>query len=963
MRAESVSRRLRVAASVAAAILVAVSAVVVRPQPVAAGLYGPVPADQNGDPTDTFRSDDALFVFAVSDIKGGRVCVVPPTGALAGLSCDAPAWGEPNTLVGIGTVYSLMEGPYLRVGSWRLLTETIPVDPGEEAVPLAVSDVFTVSPCDQTCDPTIAQAVVDEFKTTTLAQWEGYYDACTAMVLVSAAKGMNSAFHDAISGKLLTDALQEKLKLDKSYTWDYGSVTLELTINGANITVVPLDETAHIAEKKATEILQKLVCTLGAAYADLANDPPDPLYLDVEAPTTRPVPDLASATANALGADMDQELGTGMAVLTALERYQAANAASDSNGVHRQTAALADYGLDLVDNTRATAAALRTYATSLDAVSEFATPIFADQADFDRVQGVYDRIKMIGFTSTELADMQSIGMTPDEIASLREEFDMDFTGLVPGKTYQDTLRSIADTLDANSFGLERFARAAAAVSDATDVPPSAGFTPSPATGARPLDVTFDNTSTDPGNDLLTSHWDFGDGTTSTAVSPVHTYVDAGDYLVRLDVSDGRFPAFDQQVIHVTPPGTPPVARFALPRYTYLTGDTINVTDESTDAEGPIASRHWFGSANFSDLTGAATDITFPGAGITPIMLQVTDEDGWTRETQHTATVFDAIPVPHAHDCPGPAVGSTRDSAGRDFFLLFEQNLEFRGALSLNIASPTSTTGTVEIPGLGFDTPFSVTPGAVTTIDIPSGAMARDSDLVSTQGIRVCAQDEVTVYGTNAGGSTTDTFLGIPVDALGTQYVVMSIGADLGHFQSVTNERSQFAVAATEDDTVLEITPAISVGGHPAGVPFNVDLGRYMTFQLRADNDREDLTGSIIRSNHPVAVFSGDSSRTSRTVSSLPPPDRATAAGEHVGRDFVFASLEGRTAGDVVRVVAALAGTVVELDGSTVGALEPASSRSSRSRPRRPTRSTRRSPFSSPSSRRAWPPRTMGSAIR
>ena len=64
---------------------------------------------------------------------------------------------------------------------------------------------------------------------------------------------------------------------------------------------------------------------------------------------------------------------------------------------------------------------------------------------------------------------------------------------------------------------------------------TAGFTTTPTTGRPPLAVTFANTS---GGDVTSSFWDFGDGQTSTAANPVHTYSAAGAYTVRLTVGDG-----------------------------------------------------------------------------------------------------------------------------------------------------------------------------------------------------------------------------------------------------------------------------------------------------------------------------------------------------------------------------------------------------------------------------------------
>ena len=68
------------------------------------------------------------------------------------------------------------------------------------------------------------------------------------------------------------------------------------------------------------------------------------------------------------------------------------------------------------------------------------------------------------------------------------------------------------------------------------IAPTASFTATPLEGYQPLDVTFTNTSDLGTGDLVSYLWDFGDGTTSAEISPMHTYVDAGTYSVSLEIT-------------------------------------------------------------------------------------------------------------------------------------------------------------------------------------------------------------------------------------------------------------------------------------------------------------------------------------------------------------------------------------------------------------------------------------------
>lgn len=80
----------------------------------------------------------------------------------------------------------------------------------------------------------------------------------------------------------------------------------------------------------------------------------------------------------------------------------------------------------------------------------------------------------------------------------------------------------------------------------TNTAPEAAFSVSKSS----LKATFNNQSKDADGDKLTYAWDFGDGETSDAVNPTHTYAEEGTYSVYLTVSDGKAESTAQQEVTV-----------------------------------------------------------------------------------------------------------------------------------------------------------------------------------------------------------------------------------------------------------------------------------------------------------------------------------------------------------------------------------------------------------------------------
>lgn len=271
--------------------------------------------------------------------------------------------------------------------------------------------------------------------------------------------------------------------------------------------------------------------------------------------------------------------------------------------------------------------------------------------------------------------------------------------------------------------------------------------------------------------------------------------------------------------------------------------------------------------------------------------------------------------------------SSIDSRGTEFWLLFKRNNDGASVnLFLDITSEENTSGTVSIPGISFSTNFNVVANTVTRVNIPTGSIVNPSGLVQNLGIHVTAEKEVTVYGMNQRGASTDGFLGLPLDILGTQYLVVTYPIlNWGGFQPSESYAPQFAVVSPYDNNVVTITPKDqTLNGNPAGVPFSVTLNKGQTYLVRgrmSNSFTADLSGSVISSSLPVAVFSGSSCASipqnvpacDHLVEQIPPISSW-------GKTFVTRPLQTRLNGDLWRFLSSQNGTQLFINGALVATL-------------------------------------------
>ncbi|MCQ0113106.1 beta strand repeat-containing protein, partial [Zhouia amylolytica] len=147
--------------------------------------------------------------------------------------------------------------------------------------------------------------------------------------------------------------------------------------------------------------------------------------------------------------------------------------------------------------------------------------------------------------------------------------------------------------------------------------PKAKFNANPKVGQRfPHTVFFTDQSTLPD----TWNWDFGDGGTSTAQNPIHTYIAAGDYTVNLTVKD-TMNGCTSKATHLIKIVTPK-AQFSVDDTLGCGPFTVNFTDEST-IEGNDTVEEWlwdFGDGNTS--TEQNPTHTYESVGVYNVSLTI-----------------------------------------------------------------------------------------------------------------------------------------------------------------------------------------------------------------------------------------------------------------------------------------------------------------------------------------------------
>jgi len=206
-----------------------------------------------------------------------------------------------------------------------------------------------------------------------------------------------------------------------------------------------------------------------------------------------------------------------------------------------------------------------------------------------------------------------------------------------------------------------------------------------------------------------------------------------------------------------------------------------------------------------------------------------------------------------------------------------------------------------------------------TLTLPEN-VAMSGTGINQLGLRVESDADLTAFFSSRERFTTDLSVVFREESLGTDYVLASFG---GGF----NDGGQFSVQATQDDTLVTFTL-------PDGQTASVTLAAGETFKFSTTDFNGnsalgiavpgdfDLTGTLVTSSAPTAVFSGHGIANvgqgfaDFLIEQMPPVD--DLATDYVVGETFSANGDGN---NLVRVIAAVDGTEVSFAGEVVAQLD------------------------------------------
>ena len=254
-------------------------------------------------------------------------------------------------------------------------------------------------------------------------------------------------------------------------------------------------------------------------------------------------------------------------------------------------------------------------------------------------------------------------------------------------------------------------------------------------------------------------------------------------------------------------------------------------------------------------------------------------------------------------------------------------------IQLIVSAKRDCNCTIKNPNTNYEQTFHVNANSTYLFDdIPwdeAYMELEEHGRILNKGLRITADDTVSVYCSNIAEVSFDASYILPTPALGNDYIIQTYN------QSTTSNAfygsyytSAFLIVATEDgETTVDITPTVStLDGHTANNEYSITLRKGETYQVRSHNNysgSRDLSGTRVttRDCKKIAVFNGnnltmvpDGGNDSDCIFEQAMPLAAW------GRKFVVTASLGRQLNDIVKITSAHDNNEIHRNGSVLTTL-------------------------------------------
>ncbi|MFN8279755.1 MAG: gliding motility-associated C-terminal domain-containing protein [Saprospiraceae bacterium] len=198
----------------------------------------------------------------------------------------------------------------------------------------------------------------------------------------------------------------------------------------------------------------------------------------------------------------------------------------------------------------------------------------------------------------------------------------------------------------------------------------------------------------------------------------------------------------------------------------------------------------------------------------------------------------------------------QSNEGKDFWFVFLEHHDRTNNRKCIITSKYNTTGYIELPLTGWRQDFAVNANSVFIVDVPGQAEMIGSGGIVDRGVHVVTAEPSSVYIHHYFEFRADAALVLPVPSLGNNYYVMNYQ---GYQTNGVFYPPEFACLATEDNTTVIITYSAAIAGglKKKGDRDTFVLNKGQAIQIQANSILDDLSGTYIKSDHFIAVFSGN----------------------------------------------------------------------------------------------------------